>query len=46
MTVGETTNLMQIDTQKFMDLALYLNFVITSPLQGRYSMMIFMTRKF
>ena len=34
MTVGETTNLMQIDTQKFMDLALYLNFVITSPLQG------------
>ena len=33
MTVGETTNLMQIDTQKFMDLALYLNFVITSPLQ-------------
>ena len=35
MTVGETTNLMQIDTQKFMDLALYLNFVITSPLQGQ-----------
>ena len=31
--VGETTNLMQIDTQKFLDLSLYLNLVWTSPLQ-------------
>ena len=27
MTVGETTNLMSIDTQKFMDLVLYLNMI-------------------
>ena len=33
MTVGETTNLMSIDTQKFMDLMLYLNFIWASPLQ-------------
>eukprot|EP00094_Tigriopus_californicus_P001437 TCALIF_01392-PA protein Name:"Similar to Abcc1 Multidrug resistance-associated protein 1 (Mus musculus)" AED:0.04 eAED:0.04 QI:0/0.8/0.33/0.83/1/1/6/0/1537 len=33
MTVGETTNLMQIDTQKFMDLTLYLNLIWSSPLQ-------------
>ena len=33
MTVGETTNLMAIDTQKFMDLVLYLNMVWSSPLQ-------------
>ncbi len=32
-SVGETTNLMQIDTQKFMDLCLYLNLVFTCPLQ-------------
>jgi hypothetical protein len=31
--VGETTNLMQIDSQKFMDLALYLNLFWSSPLQ-------------
>ena len=31
--MGETTNLMQIDTQKFLDLTLYLNLVWTSPLQ-------------
>ena len=33
MTVGETTNLMSIDTQKFMDLMLYLNMIWASPLQ-------------
>ena len=33
MTVGETTNLMSIDTQKFMDLMLYVNMVWASPLQ-------------
>lgn len=33
MTVGETTNLMSIDTQKFMDLTLYLNMAWASPLQ-------------
>ncbi|TRY61972.1 hypothetical protein TCAL_10708 [Tigriopus californicus] len=33
MTVGETTNLMSIDTQKFMDLTLYLNMIWASPLQ-------------
>jgi len=33
IAVGETTNLMQIDTQKFLDLSLYLNLVWTSPLQ-------------
>lgn len=32
-TVGETTNLMSIDTQKFMDLMLYLNMIWASPLQ-------------
>ena len=32
-SVGETTNLMSIDTQKFMDLMLYLNFIWASPLQ-------------
>ena len=31
--VGETTNLMSIDTQKFMDLTLYLNMLWASPLQ-------------
>ena len=31
--VGETTNLMSIDTQKFMDLTLYLNMIWASPLQ-------------
>ena len=31
--VGETTNLMSIDTQKFMDLVLYLNMIWSSPLQ-------------
>ena len=33
MTVGETTNLMSIDTQKFMDLMLYGNMIWASPLQ-------------
>eukprot|EP00095_Tigriopus_kingsejongensis_P007287 maker-scaffold313_size211302-snap-gene-0.9 protein:Tk07287 transcript:maker-scaffold313_size211302-snap-gene-0.9-mRNA-1 annotation:"multidrug resistance-associated protein 1 isoform x4" len=33
MTVGETTNLMQIDTQKFMDITLYFNLIWSSPLQ-------------
>eukprot|EP00095_Tigriopus_kingsejongensis_P010546 maker-scaffold349_size200065-snap-gene-1.33 protein:Tk10546 transcript:maker-scaffold349_size200065-snap-gene-1.33-mRNA-1 annotation:"multidrug resistance-associated protein 1 isoform x1" len=33
MTVGETTNLMSIDTQKFMDLTQYLNMIWASPLQ-------------
>ena len=33
LSVGETTNLMSIDTQKFMDLVLYLNMVWSSPLQ-------------
>ena len=33
LSVGETTNLMQIDSQKFMDLALYLNLFWSSPLQ-------------
>ena len=33
MSVGETTNLMSIDTQKFMDLMLYLNMAWASPLQ-------------
>ncbi len=32
-TVGETTNLMQIDTQKFMDLCLYFNITWSCPLQ-------------
>ena len=32
MTVGETTNLMAIDTQKFMDLIPFLNMAWTSPL--------------
>ncbi len=32
-TVGETTNLMQIDSQKFMDLCLYLNLIWSCPLQ-------------
>ena len=32
MTVGETTNLMAIDAQKFMDLIPFLNMVWTSPL--------------
>jgi len=31
--VGETTNLMSIDTQKFQDLMLYLNMAWSSPLQ-------------
>lgn len=31
--MGETTNLMSIDTQKFMDLTLYLNMIWASPLQ-------------
>ena len=31
--VGETTNLMSIDTQKFMDLSQYLNMLWASPLQ-------------
>jgi hypothetical protein len=31
--VGETTNLMSIDTQKFMDLMLYLNMAWASPVQ-------------
>jgi len=33
MTVGETTNLMQIDTQRFMDLCLWLNLAWACPLQ-------------
>ena len=32
MTVGETTNLMAIDTQKFMDVVLFLNMIWSSPL--------------
>ena len=32
-SVGETTNLMSIDTQKFMDLMLYGNMIWASPLQ-------------
>ena len=32
MTVGETTNLMAIDTQKFMDMTLYLNMIWSSPI--------------
>lgn len=32
-SVGETTNLMQIDSQKFLDLSLYLNMAWISPLQ-------------
>ncbi len=32
-SVGETTNLMAIDTQKFMDVTLYLNYIWASPLQ-------------
>ena len=31
--VGETTNLMSVDTQKFMDLALYINMLWCSPFQ-------------
>ena len=31
--VGETTNLMQIDSQRFMDLCLYLNLTWSSPFQ-------------
>ncbi len=32
-TVGETTNLMSIDSQKFMDASLYLNYTWSAPLQ-------------
>jgi hypothetical protein len=32
-SVGETTNLMAVDTQKFMDLVLFINMVWSSPLQ-------------
>ena len=33
LIVGETTNLMSIDTQKFMDLLLFVNMIWASPLQ-------------
>jgi hypothetical protein len=33
LAVGETTNLMAVDTQKFMDLCLSINMVWSSPLQ-------------
>ena len=32
MTVGETTNLMAIDSQRFMDVVPYLNMAWSSPL--------------
>ena len=32
LTIGETTNLMAIDTQKFMDVVLFLNMLWNSPL--------------
>ena len=38
MTIGETTNLMSIDSQKFMELSLYVNLIWTCPLQIGLSM--------
>ena len=38
MTIGETTNLMSIDSQKFMELSLYANLIWTCPLQIALSM--------
>jgi hypothetical protein len=33
LVVGEMINLMAVDTQKFMDLCIYINMVWSSPLQ-------------